>query len=110
MFEIAVALKKAETARIFIDEGRNLQSATICHGPPQPFPLAGQHLEPGNLAYARTQIVVSALVDHTAKMRRAHRGEAQTIDSHTSEKGAFRVDNRGVSRPDGKTIGASHAF
>src|SRR5262249_36635933 len=110
MVEIPVALEEAEAARIFIEEGRDLQSVAVGNRPPEPFPLSCQHLKPADLADAGTKIIGTALVERSGDMCGAHCGKAEAIDGSPGKKRAFRINNCRFARAEGEAIGTGQAF
>ncbi len=71
-FEVAGALRKAKAQRVLVHKGRGLQRRMPRQHPPQPFLLAGQHLQTVAVMHRRAVIIDARAVGRPEPV---HRGQ-----------------------------------
>src|ERR1700722_14168756 len=103
------ALKKAVAVRVLVDKSRYLQRLTIGYRTPNPFALAGEHLQPVDLVNVRADFVHLGMEQVAEQIDAAHRAQAEMVDGDTCENRQFGVDNRRLSGAQREAKGAGDA-
>ena len=108
---VAEARQKSEAFRIGVDEGRDLQRVAIGDRAPEPFVLAGEHLQPiGSRRRSAADFVGAAMVERREQRGRRRAAEPQMIDRHAREQSELGVDDRRLAGPQREQIGSRHAL
>ena len=107
--EDPAALQESETLGIGVGESGDLQGFAIGQRPPDPFVLAGQHLQAGDIVDVGADVVRPAMVERAEGVGRAHRAHAQFVDRDAGDKREFGVDDRRFERAQREPEGAGQA-